>query len=626
MADSDAVAIQRAKIQKLRTYAEDLERARKAKPDAPETLTHPKPNVPPEIVASPKTATKKTTPKKTAAKEKTQPAPPPAPPTKPQPKGLKQQEKFTVERTSILGDEDQKIFDERKAAGTIVSDKKRDRWTFGKAITGAARDWASETADALTPEQVVEEEKKLRAAKTRSDVIAAASQSTKSAPLDDHDAVLERLRTLRRAHQKSGSSLRIKKRSEVSATNAKPTNVPSPRTFDPLPTAEKKVIEDVVVPKAAPTPVQPIAAPKPAPLTPPVQPTPVAPPVQPAPATSAPPLTPPHNVPTAAPIAPAPAALQPVQSQSASGPITSATQPVVNASMGYRAAAEQATQNPVAPLPATAPAQPPRTERNALPQIHQSIERPTSQPSVVEQLRRENGQPLSVARPSLIIRVIRPLIIIALIIAIIASLTGGILFYLNQQAANDAPVEIVTSLIRTDSETKTPLPSNRRDLLALLTKTTASPTRGITEVNLVVSDANGIEQEATANEIINVLTPRVPGAFSRSITELSIGVVSEDTEPAPYIVLVAPGFDTAFAGMINWEPFMSEDLEPFFGSAVRNTSLDSDFTDIVIANQDVRVLTDVSGEERILYTFSDQQTIMITTNRSALETILRAVR
>ena len=95
-------------------------------------------------------------------------------------------------------------------------------------------------------------------------------------------------------------------------------------------------------------------------------------------------------------------------------------------------------------------------------------------------------------------------------------------------------------------------------------------------------------------------------------------------------------FDTAFAGMLAWEKTMSADLSPLFGapvvmsfdpSARTDTQVrEAFFKDTIASNKNVRLLLDEEGRDRIVYTFVNQNTVLITTTRTALDALLPLVR
>jgi len=80
--------------------------------------------------------------------------------------------------------------------------------------------------------------------------------------------------------------------------------------------------------------------------------------------------------------------------------------------------------------------------------------------------------------------------------------------------------------------------------------------------------------------------------------------------------------------MLDWERFMNEDFSPFYGPLIATSpttttlTLRSPFSDQIIRNKEARVLKDSEGEVVIMYSFVDQNTIVITTNESTFVEIL----
>jgi hypothetical protein len=176
------------------------------------------------------------------------------------------------------------------------------------------------------------------------------------------------------------------------------------------------------------------------------------------------------------------------------------------------------------------------------------------------------------------------------------------------------------------------LTNDRIELMAGIRDTLTNNT-GLIQVYPVALTTEGREGPAEAKVILEVLAPRIPGTFERSITELTFGGISASE---PFIVITATTFDAAFAGMLAWEATMSSDLAPLFGEPVGGTiSPDArtvggvtvpTFSDSIIANRSARVLVDEQGLERLVYTFINQETILITTSRTATERLVPRVR
>lgn len=231
-----------------------------------------------------------------------------------------------------------------------------------------------------------------------------------------------------------------------------------------------------------------------------------------------------------------------------------------------------------------------------------------------------------------------PLVALAMVV-IIATLSGiGISYYWfvlkdkDATSAQEAIVFKIPELVNTQTKLPVAMQSSRLDLLtAILQVSQAS--KDTTEIYTTMEDSTAVQKPAPTETILQVLELRAPGSFTRSIKEMVFG----GTDAAqPFIVLKIGNFDSAFAGMLDWEQNMSADLFPLFGQPVTETfdpSARTDtqvrsafFKDAITSNKNVRILLDAQGNERIIYTFVNQNTILITTTSATLEGLLPLVQ
>ena len=123
----------------------------------------------------------------------------------------------------------------------------------------------------------------------------------------------------------------------------------------------------------------------------------------------------------------------------------------------------------------------------------------------------------------------------------------------------------------------------------------------------------------------------VPATFIQTLgTDYVLGIHVID-ENVPFIVLTTQSYGHAFAGMLQWENNMEEDLLPFFSPnaefikpAVAESS--NSFKDEVIENLDVRILRDTDDEIRVVYAFVDRKTVLITTDIRTLTELANRAR
>jgi hypothetical protein len=104
-----------------------------------------------------------------------------------------------------------------------------------------------------------------------------------------------------------------------------------------------------------------------------------------------------------------------------------------------------------------------------------------------------------------------------------------------------------------------------------------------------------------------------------------IGTYTYDTN-SPFIILKNTFFQNAFAGMLDWEKNMRNDLLPLITASYPDeTAVDGNadrFEDIIVSNIDTRVLRNKSGKIILAYAFADTNTVIISTTEYGLSYLL----
>ncbi len=233
----------------------------------------------------------------------------------------------------------------------------------------------------------------------------------------------------------------------------------------------------------------------------------------------------------------------------------------------------------------------------------------------------------------------KPLFISVFVVLFISLAGAGGYLYLNKKPGQvtEQPIVGIATFFKTTTQIPTTLPGDRLTLLKNINALRLSTALGATDFLHIypAETLAGTEKSIETSTLMRVLDPRVPSTFVRTLENTSM-IGAYGTEKAPFIVLKTNQFDAALAGMLAWEKNISIDLAPLFGEPVRKTfdpsSLTGDrtrpayFSDEIIQNHDVRILYDERGEERILYTFVQNELILITTNHTTLEALLAATR
>ncbi len=223
------------------------------------------------------------------------------------------------------------------------------------------------------------------------------------------------------------------------------------------------------------------------------------------------------------------------------------------------------------------------------------------------------------------------------IMIIVGAITLGVIvsfhFFTTTIAPNDSvSIAQPPTLIMVTKQLPLTLTNNRSELLDGIHAILEQETETV-QIYPTALGERSREEAADAATILAVFDPNIDGTFTRSITALTFGGTGT---AEPFIILKAAEFDTAFAGMLGWETNMSADLAPLFGSTVAKTldpqarttaeNAGAFFVDGIIANRSARILYDELGLERLVYVFVDQQTILITTNRTAVERLVPNIR
>lgn len=217
---------------------------------------------------------------------------------------------------------------------------------------------------------------------------------------------------------------------------------------------------------------------------------------------------------------------------------------------------------------------------------------------------------------------------------VLLSATLGVLGFLFLYERPDEPgVAIRTTLIRPDQETLLDV-TGQRDaaLFETLTQAYESADETIGTVTAFVpvesTSATGTFQQVDGRALLDRLATRAPSAFVRNLaSDIALGV-HHLAENEGFMILTTASFESAFAGMLDWEPFIAEDIsfvarDPAEPNTVRPVGGAYQFEDHIVANHDTRALTNTRGDIRLIYSFPDQRTLIIASNEDTLTELLR---
>lgn len=142
------------------------------------------------------------------------------------------------------------------------------------------------------------------------------------------------------------------------------------------------------------------------------------------------------------------------------------------------------------------------------------------------------------------------------------------------------------------------------------TYTNATPTLNtILRVLPFTQDVGSAQHILTSSEFFNLLESQIPTGLVRSFDPVfTIGVHAYNGNGL-FLAFKTDSYTTAFAGMLDWEHSMFDELYRVFAIQTGSTNTElftSAWKDRVIKNQDARVLLDSKGNIVLFYTFLGQ--------------------
>jgi hypothetical protein len=221
--------------------------------------------------------------------------------------------------------------------------------------------------------------------------------------------------------------------------------------------------------------------------------------------------------------------------------------------------------------------------------------------------------------------------IISLALVILASL----IFYATEIFLNKKPpaqktTPLASVLVSVDDNKEIDVanqkPSAVVDSINSALKQIGAP--GLTAVSFVKTVADGTKNPLGSNDFLAALNIKLPGVIARSLRPEFVFGFYRLEKNEPFLVLKISDYESAFAGMLEWENTIADDLNDIFikktpnataTTSQANLTLNSTgFSDRIIRNRDSRLSLKSDGSVLLLYSFIDNQTVIITGSEPAL--------
>lgn len=150
-------------------------------------------------------------------------------------------------------------------------------------------------------------------------------------------------------------------------------------------------------------------------------------------------------------------------------------------------------------------------------------------------------------------------------------------------------------------------------------------------IRFVQTNVAGIAQEVDSAGWLTFMRARAPDSLLRAFERGFVFGVYSLTPHDSFIIFKVESYDIAYAGMLQWEPSMEEDIggviinRPERGnttSTASNNFNGKPFVDRIVNNKDTRVLLDDAGRVKMLYSFIDKNTLVIASGESVLREVV----
>lgn len=237
---------------------------------------------------------------------------------------------------------------------------------------------------------------------------------------------------------------------------------------------------------------------------------------------------------------------------------------------------------------------------------------------------------------------------------------AAIVYVATREAPTVAVAEIpVAPFLYIDNQRVLTLPPGIPQRGALMAQLAEARTQSDLQLGLIdwlvmaEKKEDGSLAQVHVRTILSTLSPRIPGELLRTFDGAYLLGVHSFDENQPFLLIHTDSYETAFAGMLEWEKWMQEDLSPLFtrspsppipavpallmatSSATTTPQasptpvvvpprfIDTSFVDRVVENRDIRAIIDKNNHILLMWTMLTRNLILITTNEYTLREVIK---
>ena len=224
-------------------------------------------------------------------------------------------------------------------------------------------------------------------------------------------------------------------------------------------------------------------------------------------------------------------------------------------------------------------------------------------------------------------------LVLAGVIILFLSIVGSVGLYIYQKKVNTPPpvdtAKAVPSLIQSEDYLVLNITNKPADEIAALLNTTVQKSNvqtGMIDSIYFTQGATTSETRLPANMFLTAIQSHIDPQFERSLNQdYMMGIYSYGT-PHLFAVFRGSQHDVMLAGMLQWEPFLTQDMAPLFGIDTTKDNaylLNEPYSETLVENHDTRAVLDTDKKPVLFYSFLDPNTVIITNDS---QTLIEAVR
>lgn len=218
------------------------------------------------------------------------------------------------------------------------------------------------------------------------------------------------------------------------------------------------------------------------------------------------------------------------------------------------------------------------------------------------------------------------LLVLSVVVVVVATLIAG---YQRAPVKVDAPKEryIILSedrlLLETDKITKSEVTAAIKASLQEFKEEDS-----IKEI-IPISSASGAPERISLQTLLDKISAKLPEELKRNYySGFFLGLHSEKGATYPFLITFVDSYDIAYAGMLEWEGTMRDDMSWLFDTRPRvaTTTLALNFKDRIILSNDVRSFEDATGRTAFFYTFLDSHTVLFAKSAGTVREVTDRLR